>query len=200
MCYINCGMATDTDLELMLRVRAGDAGSFEELLRRYRTPLVNYFNRMLRDPATAEDLAQEVFLRVYQARERYQPEAQFSTWLYRIATNLAINTRRDHREVDLKPGAEGAQEESADSRIVDSKPTAEQQLIARSRARLIRQALEALPENQRTAVVLHKYQDVDYRQIAKVLGISVSAVKSLLFRAYESLRERLEPLLRGGQL
>lgn len=195
-------MATGTDLELMLRVRGGDAESFGELLRRYRTPLVSYFNRLLRDPALAEDLAQEVFLRVYQARQRYQPEAQFSTWLYRIATNLAINTIRDRREVDCRSGetADGSEEEPAAAKLVDPKPSAEQRLIETSRGRLIRQAIEALPENQRTAVILHKYQGVDYRHIARILGVSVSAVKSLLFRAYETLRLRLEPIVKKGQL
>jgi RNA polymerase sigma-70 factor (ECF subfamily) len=193
-------MATETDLDLMLRVRGGDAGSFEELLRRYRTPLVNYFNRLLRDPALAEDLAQEVFLRVYQARERYQPEAQFSTWLYRIATNLAINTVRDRRDVAPRNNSQNPNEEPATARIVDPRPSAEQHLIASGRDGLIRQALEALPENQRMAVILHKYQEVDYRHIAKTLGVSVSAVKSLLFRAYETLRVRLEPYLKGGRL
>src|SRR5712692_11662531 len=102
----------DQDLDLMLRVRAGDSASFEELLRRYRVPLVSYFRRMLRDPALAEDLAQEVFLRVYQARERYRPEARFTTWLYRIATNLALNAIRDRREVEAPVEAEESEPES----------------------------------------------------------------------------------------
>ena len=90
-------MAIETDLDLMLRVRDGDAASFEVLLRRYRLPLVSYFRRMVRDQGLAEDLAQEVFLRVYKSRERYQPDARFTTWLYRIATNLALNAIRDRR-------------------------------------------------------------------------------------------------------
>jgi RNA polymerase sigma-70 factor (ECF subfamily) len=155
-------MAIESDLELMLRVRDGDAASFEVLLRRHRVPVVSFFRRMLRDEALAEDLAQEVFLRVYKSRERYQPEARFTTWLYRIATNLALNAIRDRKD------------EVSDK------------------------AVEALPENQRAAVILHKYQEVDYRQIAGILGVSESAVKSLLFRAYETLRVRLEPLLREG--
>ncbi len=193
-------MAMDQDLELMLRVRAGDDSSFGELLRRYRVPLVNYFARMTRDPAQAEDLAQEVFLRVYKARNRYQPEARFTTWLYRIATNLALNAIRDRKEVDPLPKKGSLERDSESSRVVDPKPTVEQRLMETDRRRLIRQAIEALPENQRAAVILHKYQEVDYRQIAKILGVSVSAVKSLLFRAYESLRVRLEPLISGGQL
>ncbi len=193
-------MAIDSDLELMLRVRRGDVESFEVLLHRYRFSLVNYFSRLLRDRALAEDLAQEVFLRVYQARHRYQPEARFTTWLYRIATNLALNAIRDRKGGCRPAEAEDSEGDPLASRIVDSRPTAEQQLMQSDRERIIREAVEALPENQRAAVILHKYQEVDYRQIAKILRVSESAVKSLLFRAYESLRVRLEPLLKGGQL
>ncbi len=193
-------MAMDQDLELMLRVRRGDAESFDLLFRRHRAPVVNYFFRMVRDRELAEDLAQEVFLRVYQARHRYQAEARFTTWLYRIATNLALNAIRDRRGATLRTEPADAQGDPESSRFVDSKPTVEHQLMKSDRERIIRQAVEELPENQRAAVVLHKYQEVDYHQIAKILGVSVSAVKSLLFRAYETLRERLEPLLEGGQL
>lgn len=193
-------MAMDQDLELMLRVRRGDAESFELLLRRHRAPVVNYFFRMVRDRELAEDLAQEAFLRVYQARHRYQAEARFTTWLYRIATNLALNAIRDRRGVNLRtePGDLEGDRESA--RFVDTRPTVEQRMMRSDRERLIRRAVEELPENQRAAVILHKYHEVDYHQIAKIMGVSVGAVKSLLFRAYESLRARLKPLLEGGQL
>jgi len=191
-------MAIESDLELMLRVRDGDAASFEVLLRRHRVPLVSFFRRMLRDEALAEDLAQEVFLRVYKSRERYQPEARFTTWLYRIATNLALNAIRDRKDEVSNTSADDGDGGAVLERFVDPQPTVEQRLVQHDRQRLIRQAVEALPENQRAAVVLHKYQEVDYRQIAGILGVSESAVKSLLFRAYETLRVRLEPLLREG--
>jgi RNA polymerase sigma-70 factor (ECF subfamily) len=193
-------MAIESDLDLMLRVRDGDAASFEILLRRYRMPLVSYFRRMVRDHGLAEDLAQEVFLRVYKSRERYQPEARFTTWLYRIATNLALNSIRDRKDEVSDTTTDDSGEERVLERFVDPRPTVEQQLVQGDRERLIRQAVEGLPEKQRIAVVLHKYQEVDYRQIAKILTVSESAVKSLLFRAYETLRVRLEPLLREGQI
>jgi RNA polymerase sigma-70 factor (ECF subfamily) len=195
-------MAIDHDLQLMLRVRAGDADSFDLLLERHRGPLASFFYRMLRDPALAEDLAQEVFLRVYQARERYEPEAKFTTWLYRIATNLALNAIRDRKEAVAGSPKEADAPDAASlaERLPDGKPSAEQQLVESERARVIWEAVESLAENQRAAVVLHKYQDVDYRQIAAILEVSESAVKSLLFRAYENLRVRLEPLLKGGQI
>ena len=193
-------MAMESDLELMLRVRGGDAASFETLLRRYRLPLVGYFHRIVRDQALAEDLAQEAFLRIYKARERYQPEARFTTWLYRIATNLALNAIRDRKDEVPEPASGDPDGGPALERFVDPKPTAEQKLLEGDRQRLIRQAVESLPGNQRAAVILHKYQEVDYRQIAQILSVSESAVKSLLFRAYETLRLRLEPLLREGQI
>jgi RNA polymerase sigma-70 factor (ECF subfamily) len=193
-------MAIESDLDLMLRVRDGDAASFEVLLRRYRLPLVSYFRRMVRDQALAEDLAQEVFLRVYKSRERYQPEARFTTWLYRIATNLALNAIRDRKDEVAGKASDDSGGGSILELFVDPQPTVEQRLMQGDRERVIRQAVEALPENQRAAVILHKYQEVDYRQIAGILSISESAVKSLLFRAYEALRERLEPLFREGQI
>jgi RNA polymerase sigma-70 factor, ECF subfamily len=193
-------MAIESDLELMLRVTHGDVESFEVLLNRHRVPLLSYFVRMVRDQALAEDLTQEAFLRVYQARERYQPEARFTTWLYRIATNLALNAIRDRRGEPLTftvPESDDGQT-AALERVADGRPTVEQQMLESDRERTIREAVESLPERQRAAVILHKYQEVDYRQIAEVLKVSESAVKSLLFRAYESLRIRLEPLVQGG--
>ena len=193
-------MAIDQDLELMLLVRQGDAESFGVLLRRYRAPLVNFFVRMVHDRPLAEDLAQEVFLRVYQARHRYQPDARFTTWLYRIATNLALNAIRDRKGCVALNDFDEQRSESEVARVADGKPVADEQMMQSDRERIIREAVEALPEKQCVAVILHKYQDVNYRQISKVLGVSESAVKSLLFRAYESLRARLEPLMKEGQL
>ncbi len=193
-------MVVDSDLDLMLRVRQGDTASFDELLRRYRLPLVKYFCRMVRDQALAEDLAQEAFLRIYKARHRYRPDARFTTWLYRIATNLGFNAIRDGRLRQPQAGDGRSEDGEMPREFVDPKASVEQELIETERGRMIREAIEALPENQRAAVILHKYQEVDYRQIAGILKVSESAVKSLLFRAYETLRVRLEPLVRGGQL
>jgi RNA polymerase sigma-70 factor, ECF subfamily len=193
-------VAMDRDLELMLRIRRGDAESFEALLARHRTPLINFFLRMVHDHGLAEDLAQEVFLRVYKARERWKPDAKVSTWLYRIATNLALNAIRDRKGMVSGKVTEDGEGEDGAERLPDSHPGAVEQMMVSEREQIIREAVESLPENQRTAVVLHKYQEVDYRQIAKVLGVTESAVKSLLFRAYETLRARLEPLVKEGQV
>lgn len=188
-----------SDVQLMLDVKAGDELSFELLLRKYRTPLVNFLYRMVRDTAAAEDLAQEVFLRVYRARKEYAPTAKFTTWMFRIATNLALNSVRDNRyrqmEISVDQQAETAEGAQPALEVPDRKPGVEQQLIARDRAALIRRAIHALPEKQRAAVLLHKYHELDYDEIAKILECSESALKSLLFRAYEALRIALAPLL-----
>ena len=190
-----------SDVQLMLDVKAGDDASFELLLRKYRSPLVNYLGRMMGDSATAEDLAQEVFLRIYRARSQYAPSAKFTTWIFRIATNLALNARRDGRyrqlEVSIQEGNYAEDGEPRVLQIPDGRPGAEQHLIARDRAALIRRAVEELPEKQRAAVLLHKYEEMDYDQIAGILNCSESALKSLLFRAYETLRVKLAPMVSG---
>ncbi|HJZ65211.1 MAG TPA: sigma-70 family RNA polymerase sigma factor [Candidatus Acidoferrum sp.] len=192
---------TRSDVQLMLDVKAGDQQSFELLLLRYRTPLVNFLYRMVRSREQAEDLAQEVFLRVYRAREDYEPTAKFTTWLFRIATNLALNSVRDHRYQKLEISMDApivADAEEGDERmmeVADEHPDIEQHLVEEARKKMIRHAIEKLPEKQRAAVLLHKYQELDYAEISKILQCSESALKSLLFRAYETLRVELAPLV-----
>jgi len=192
--YTLDSMAT-TDVELMLGVKAGDEACFERLLAKYRSPLVSFLYRMVRNRATAEDLAQEAFLRVFRARKDYVPGAKFTTWLFRIATNLALNALRDsrHRLRDLSID-QTDQEQRPGLDVIDTAEAIEQTLLERERAARIWAAVEALPEKQRVAVLLHKYQDLGYDEIARILGCSESALKSLLFRAYETLRVRLAPL------
>ena len=185
-----------SDVQLMLDVKAGDEASFEFLLRKYRSPLVNFLYRMVRDTATAEDLAQEVFLRVYRARKQYSPSAKFTTWFFRIATNLALNSVRDNRyrkrEVPLDAPAE---EDAPPFELPTREMRIDEHMAERDRAEFIRRAVAALPEKQRAAVLLHKYEEMDYGEIAKILDCSESALKSLLFRAYETLRVQLAPLV-----
>jgi RNA polymerase sigma-70 factor (ECF subfamily) len=188
-----------SDVQLMLQVKQGDEASFELLLERYRTPLCHFLSRMVRDPAMAEDLAQEVFLRVYRARKDYKPSAKFTTWLFRIATNLALNAIRDGRshrlEDSLDEPREGEDGQSIAFEVPDREPGTLQRLIERDRAAAIRSVVLALPEKQRAAVLLHKYHEMDYEDIARILDCSVSALKSLLFRAYETLRVQLAPMV-----
>jgi RNA polymerase sigma-70 factor, ECF subfamily len=192
-----------SDVQLMLDVKAGDEQSFALLLQRYRSPLVNFLYRMVRQREQAEDLAQEVFLRVYRARKDYVPSAKFTTWLFRIATNLALNSVRDHRYERLEISLDApvtADAEEGDERpldVADKHPDIEQHLVEEAQKKMIRHAIDKLPEKQRAAVLLHKYQELDYNEIAKILGCSESALKSLLFRAYEALRVELAPLVQA---
>ncbi len=184
-----------SDAEIMLQVKAGDDSAFEYLVQKYRRPMVGFMFRMAHSNAAAEDLAQEVFLRVYRSRESYEASAKFSTWLYRIATNLAVNHARDtrHERPENTVSLDEPDEESGRTLdLPDGAPSAEETMVQRERLAAIRQRVQALPERQRIAVVMHKYQQMDYRQIADVLKLSESATKSLLFRAYETLREQLK--------
>jgi RNA polymerase sigma-70 factor (ECF subfamily) len=192
----NVGAMTRSDVQLMLDVKAGDDASFNLLLQKYRTPLINFLFRMVRDSATAEDLAQEVFLRVYRARKQYSPSAKFTTWLFRIATNLALNSVRDnrHRQMDISIDAP-VEEDETPLQLPAREMRIDEHMIERDRAEFIRQAISSLPEKQRVAVLLHKYEEMDYAEIAKILECSESALKSLLFRAYETLRVQLAPLV-----
>src|SRR6266568_5138729 len=183
-----------SDVQLMLDVKAGDEQSFALLLHRYRSPLVNFLYRMVRNREQAEDLAQEVFLRVYRAREDYVPSAKFTTWLFRIATNLALNSMRDNRYQRMELSLDAPV--TVDAVDGDEQhPNIEQHLVEETRRKMIRHAIEKLPEKQRAAVLLHKYQELDYGEISKILECSESALKSLLFRAYETLRVELAPLV-----
>jgi RNA polymerase sigma-70 factor, ECF subfamily len=184
-----------SDAQIMLRVKAGDDSAFDYLVQKYRRPMLNFMYRMAHNSAVAEDMAQEVFLRVYRSRENYEASAKFTTWLYRIASNLAVNRARDTRHerpentVSLD---EPDQNTGLTMDVADDSLTAEEAILRRERLAAIRQRVQALPERQRMAVIMHKYQQMDYRQIAEILKLSESAIKSLLFRAYETLRGQLK--------
>jgi RNA polymerase sigma-70 factor, ECF subfamily len=186
-----------SDVQLMLDVKAGDDASFDFLLQKYRSPLVNFLYRMVRDTGTAEDLAQEVFLRVYRARKQYTPSAKFTTWLFRIATNVALNSVRDNRRQKLEVSLDAPlnDEDSTPRELPAREMRIDEHLLERDRSEFIRRAISSLPEKQRAAVLLHKYEEMDYGEIARVLECSEGALKSLLFRAYESLRVQLAPLV-----
>jgi RNA polymerase sigma-70 factor (ECF subfamily) len=189
-------MAIERDAKLMLRVRDGDATSFALLLERHRGPVIHFLYRMVQNSAVSEELAQEVFLRVYRSRGRYEPTAKFTTWLFRIATHLALNWIRDGKN---ERGQESLDQERIEGggvrQVADRQRTIEQKMVYEARMDEVRKAIAALPEKQRAAVLMHKYQEMEYSRIAGVLSCSESAVKSLLFRAYETLRARLAHLV-----
>lgn len=171
----------------MLAFCEGDAAAFDSLFQRWSGPLLRYLERMLRDPATAEELVQEAFLRVYRARDRYQPEARFSTWLYRIGTNLALNElrrprRRDpHASLDAEGAAPLAAEQPGTERLVD----------ARRKGAAVEDALGELPERQRAALLLSAVEGRSYAEIAALLDVTEKAVKALVHRARTNLAARL---------
>ena len=188
----------ERDAELMLRVREGDEPSFVILLEKHRNSVIHFLYRMIQNQAIAEELAQEVFLRVYRSRESYEPTAKFTTWLFRITTHLALNHVRDRRKDKLHDSLDEKMEDSAPRQLADRVANIEERMLGDARLAEIRQAIEQLPEKQRGAVLMHKYQEMEYSQIAGILGCSESAVKSLLFRAYEALRLRLRHFSPGG--
>ena len=183
--------ALDFDAELMLRVKEGDGASFGVLLDKHRSSVVHFLYRMIQNYAVAEELAQEVFLRVYRSRSTYEPTAKFTTWLFRIATHLALNALRDGKNERSQERLDDDSNEMPARQVSDRRPSVEQSLVYEAKLDEIRRAIAALPEKQRAAVLMHKYEEMEYSQIAKVLGCSESAIKSLLFRAYETLRARL---------
>ena len=188
---MTAAVAIERDAELMLRVRAGDSSSFALLLEKHRGPVIHFVYRMVLNQAVAEELAQEVFLRVYRSRESYEPTAKFTTWLFRIATHLALNWIRDGKNEKNQESLDTEVQEGISRQVPDRNPNVEQDLVYRVKLKEVRDAIETLPAKQRAAVLMHKYQEMEYSQIAKTLGCSESAVKSLLFRAYETLRARL---------
>lgn len=184
-----------SDAEVMLRAGSDDNAAFEYLATKYHRPMIAFMYRMCHNQALAEELAQEVFLRVYRSRKSYAAEAKFTTWLYRIATNLAVNHARDHkveRSGKMVSLDEPDEETGTTPDVADSTLNVEQQILRQERLTAIKKHVLALPEKQRAAVLMHKYDGMDYREIAEVLKLSESATKSLLFRAYETLRERLK--------
>ncbi|HEY5329645.1 MAG TPA: sigma-70 family RNA polymerase sigma factor [Acidobacteriaceae bacterium] len=183
------------DAGIMLELRAGNMDAFDILLAKYRKPIIHFMYRMVHNQAIAEELAQEVFLRVYRSRETYRAEARFSTWLYRIATNLGVNHARDtkrERSASTIYLDEPDSETGTTPDVADATPSAEAKMLSRERMNAIRQHVMALPERQKAAVLMHKYEGLDYKQIGDVLKLSESATKSLLFRAYQTLRDKLK--------
>jgi RNA polymerase sigma-70 factor (ECF subfamily) len=195
----------DPDVQLMLQVREGDESSFGILVQKHRNAVVHFLYRMVLEQAVAEELAQEVFFRVYRSREKYEATAKFTTWMFRIATHLALNWLRDEKKeraqerLDVAPrGSKDGGDELPRRQVADGRRTTEQSMLYEAHLQEVRDAVAALPDKQRAAVLMHKYGDMEYSQIATVLECSESAVKSLLFRAYETLRRRLAHMARGG--
>ena len=186
--------AVDLDTQLMIRAQADDDSSFCELLERNRSIVVNYLSRMVANRGIAEELAQDVFVRIYRSRQTYEPTAKFSTWLYRITTNVALNHFRDEKRSQNDVSLDVEDAAYTRRTVLDQAPLIEDRLVREVIREQIRRAVRSLPAKQRAAIIMHKYEEMDYVQIAKVLGCTPSAVKALMFRAYETLRMRLRSL------
>jgi RNA polymerase sigma-70 factor (ECF subfamily) len=187
----------DPDIRLMLRVRGDEPGAFEELVSQYQHRLVAVMHHLVGSAEEAEDLAQEVFLRVYRARHKYRPRAKFSTWLFTIANNLALNALRSRQRKPVVPltvhdsGPLGPR--PAEQLVHDAAAQPVQRMQQQELAAIIQEAIQGLNERQRMAVILNKFEDMNYAEIAEVMGLTTKAVKSLLSRARMNLRVVLQP-------
>ena len=198
------GYLHDPEVQLMLRAKEGDDGAFSQLVTAYQDRLINIFFHIVGSQEAAEDLAQDVFLRIYRARHGYVPTARFATWLFRIANNLASNKRRDagrRKEVNLQPSESGPLSARPEEQLAVEKsalmPT--RQLDKRELQGVVQRALEGLNDRQRMALLLHKFEEMSYQDIADAMELSSAAVKSLLSRARDNLRQVLEPYMQLGK-
>jgi RNA polymerase sigma-70 factor (ECF subfamily) len=193
--------SNEIDQDLMRRFRSGDEEAFQSLFNCYAPPVINFAYRFLHSQAEAEDLAQEVFLRVYKGRERYDDNRPFKPWLFAIASRLISNhlrnTKRHHQvSLDYTP----AEDEAPLASIIPEKSLRpDQQIDQQEKVRAVQAALDGLPENQRTAVLLARFEEMSYEDIAEVMGVSITAVKSLLFRAKQTLKDTLSAFVSEGK-
>ncbi|MEI6783862.1 MAG: sigma-70 family RNA polymerase sigma factor [Verrucomicrobiota bacterium] len=191
----------DPDAALMLRVKQGDTAAFTELVDKYKQPVMNVAYRMLRDTTEAEDLAQAVFVQVFKAADRYRVSSKFSTWLFTIARNLCLNEirRRSRHSADSMDASHPEQEDQPLHQYEDQRTASPPDCLLHGElADKIEEALAELPENQRLAIVLCRQDELSYEEIARVLGCSVSATKSLIHRGRETLKQKLKPYLQSG--
>jgi len=181
----------DADTRMMLRLRRGDHSALSWIVQKYRAPMIHYLFGIVHDEAVAEDLTQEVFLRVFRSRRAYEPKAKFKSWIYRIGKNVAFNWIRDHGvELQSQP-VEGQTLDGPVREFVDRSPNVEEWLVYQVKIERIRRAVGELPERQRVVVLMHRFEEMEHRQIASKLRCSLPAVKSLLNRAYTNLRVSL---------
>jgi RNA polymerase sigma-70 factor, ECF subfamily len=192
---------TDPDALLMLRVKGGDMEAFETLVEKYKHPIINVMFRMIRDLDEAEDLAQNVFLRVYQSADRYQASAKFSTWIFTIARHLCLNEIR-RRSRHPEDSLESSQSDNGDQpakQFQDTRTFSPPQAFLHGELeRKIQEAIAELPEKQRLAISLCQEDELSYEEIAEVLECSISATKSLIHRGRETLKQKLKPYLQSG--
>ena len=188
--------ALDADAQLMLRFKAGDTEAFDQLFSKHTRAMINFAYRFVRDRQVAEELAQEIFLRVYEAASGYRVQSRFTTWLYRIATNVCLNEVRKPRFRAAHQPLSGQQAQDPGPVSGRSQNGGPQRLLERQAiSRALKEALDRIPEKQRVAFILNKYEELSYAEVAGIMKISEKAVKSLIHRAKETLAQRLRPLM-----
>ena len=191
------------ETELVLKFKNGDKSAFRELVEKYQGSVINTCFRFLRNKEEAEEVAQEVFLKVYLSARSYQPKAKFSTWLFKIVVNLCLNKLRDKKRSSL-PKIEDSfyhnqiQMENDFPAPAESQP--DKSYEREELKKIIKEAIDSLPENQRAAIILNKYEGFSYQDMAKILDCSVSAIEARLFRAKENLRKKLNPYIKKNAI
>ena len=200
--FVTMPVLSDPDAALMLRVKRGDRAAFAELVEKYKQPVMNFVFRTLRDEIEAEDVAQTVFLQVYKSRSRYRRTAKFSTWLFTIARNLCLNElrRRSRHPAESLDEPHTDNEDQPQRQYEDTKIVSPpEKYLHGELAQKIEEALAELPENQRSAILLCRQEDLSYDEISEILDCSLSATKSLIHRGRETLKEKLKPYLQTGE-
>jgi RNA polymerase sigma-70 factor (ECF subfamily) len=190
----------DPDAALMVAFQRGDGLAFEQLLDKYYTIIVNFIYRIVNDRAEAEDLAQEAFLRVYRARESYEPRARFAAWIYKIATNISLKAAARARRIPFRRASMnlGNTQDDGCEGIQDPRPNAERTLMGMELGMMVKRVVDSLPKNEKLALILRRYQDLSYKEIATVMNCTESAVKTYLHRGKSHVRERLLPYVEKG--
>ncbi len=186
----------DSDSELMLRVKKGEISVFNQILEKYQQPIINFVYRFVGSKGDAEEITQEIFLRIYLARGRYRPQAKFSTYIYRVARNLSLNALRRKRPQIISLDEPIAGENGEIKReLADSRQISPAEALKKKEIQLlVKKAIASLPLPQKTAIILNRYNDASYEEIGKIMNLSLSAVKSLIHRAKEKLKEKLTKL------
>jgi RNA polymerase sigma-70 factor (ECF subfamily) len=192
----------DSDAALMVAFQQGNSEAFGQILDKYQKPIVNFIYKIVNNSAEAEELAQEVFLRIYRARHTYEPRARFAAWIYRIATNLSLKEANRKRRMRFwHPSDSSNADAPAKEEIFrDPVPDAEKTLITTELGRVVRRAIRSLPRNERVALVLRRYEDFSYREIAEIMRCTEAAVKTYIHRGKLHVREQILPYLQKGSV
>ena len=190
----------DPDVQSMLDFKAGNQAAFEDLMRKYYPCVLNFIYRYLGNQNAAEDLTQDVFMRAYKAAPRYQPRSKFQTWLFTIAKNVSLNELRHQKNAPISMDATNINDDEHPGMNLEDKTVTspEKQILRKERAAQVQAAIQSLPANQRTAVLLRRYEDFSYQEIAETMQLSISAVKSLLSRAKINLKNELVSQFKHG--